>query len=113
MNENINIENEKETLYQLIENDTAREQIIKSIINTTFVTVLQSLIPVITNIITMSIPRFMMMVGIFMDNNVKTLKEQQQIINNFVSSPKYNFNLEDDEFMKLLVEAVQQFKEKK
>ena len=33
MNENINIENEKEILSQLIENDTAREQIIKSIIN--------------------------------------------------------------------------------
>lgn len=75
---------------------------------------LRGLIPVIVNIMVMSIPRFLFIVSVFNEYKILTMKEQSEVMMMVMNAGlSGNMNISDDDFSKTLLECVQRYKEKK
>lgn len=95
--------------------DEDRRRFLKEAMELLFVRVMQALVPVVVNIITMSIPRFMFLVGVFQANGIDTLEKQKKFMECLISvSSNVNIaDMDDNSFGKLVMEALEVYNGKK
>lgn len=76
---------------------------------------LRGMIPVVVNIMTMSIPRLLFIVSVFNENKVLTMPEQAEVLRLVMGKvlQKGGVDISDDEFSKLFLQSVDEWKEKK
>ncbi len=94
--------------------ESERKRFLGEVMELMFVRSMQALVPVIVNIILMSVPRFMFLVGIFQANGIDTLEKQKKFMEELVLVGS-NVNLadmDDSSFNKLVLEALDRYKGK-
>lgn len=76
---------------------------------------LRGMIPVVVNIMTMSIPRLLFIVSVFNENKVLTMSEQAEVLRLVMGKvlQKGGVDISDDEFSKLFLQSVDEWKEKR
>ncbi len=88
-------------------------EFVDNIINVVLAKLLQHLIPVITNIMTLSIPRLLFIITIFSEHKIITYEQQVEVIKMFAENVRFNPNMSDEDFSKQFVNTVLKYKETK